>query len=1025
MKIKALFVIGLVILTMWTINFGMSSNFVQHANALGSRTPDNDNSFGTATEISAPGIYNGTLNGGDDIFDFYKINLSANSTSGDTLNVNYTIKEVSGMGSVSILNPEKYRIAFGMCWIGYIPFVNLTICPSYAGYYYIAVVGLGVSDEKYSINVTWKSENRTIDSDNTNATAQTAINGGSYNDDIDPVYDYLDLYQIYLTSGSTTTEGLIVELDNYLDKTIDVYNPDGSLRDYSDIISSTNQSTKEIVRIAADQTGFYTIAVSSSHGFSSQPTPQDYFLNCTIVTGIPPDTDYDRDHALLVYDGTEINTSFNSSFDKHDFYMMDLNTNDNLTVSIYFKDGSGSINIDIQDDIGFPINFNSFGDSSKGEWTWGIAQETIRHYIDVETYSYMGNYTILFSLTGDNLWNRDYPMIKNNINKDFSMMEDTEDLSHVNLNDIFFDPDSEMIFDSPSHPSGSGENINIQILTNGSVKFMPKQDFDGFEVVNFSSQDIKSNFLYWEVNVTVININDAPQVSEITHQVWKEDEEVNFTIPINDADNTEFIITSNSTLFESVNETGRLIFTPTNEQVGFHYIQLDVSDGEYKSIENFTVEVQNTNDPPKIDSVDNKPAVINGTIELQAIEDKWYNFIVIASDIDHDVGETDVLDFYTDIKDPSFSIDSSTGQASFLPLQKHVGTFDIKIIVNDGKGGIGHQNISISVDNVNDIPSKPNIVVNDVRDLTVNCSAEDTTDEDGDELVYTWDFGDGTSPETGEFCVHTYNEGGIYNVTVSASDGNGGISSTYKILNLTLPPDDDTTDDVTDDQTTEDKINDTTTDDNVTDDDKIILPIRNATTDGKESLQDKWWFYPVIGSVIILIIILLVVASIFMRAKKRKEEELLAEEEAQAAAAAPPPPVEAQGPPQPVTAEDLYGQDTVSVPAPAPAAPTPEPVQPPGQEGMLDGPSPAPEIELEMEENPFLVEQFKEEGPEPQQPSELGTGEAQEQLEPITDQVPTTPVAGLQANLCENCGSELSFIEQYNQYYCNNCQSYR
>ncbi|UCH89835.1 MAG: PKD domain-containing protein, partial [Thermoplasmata archaeon] len=828
MKFKSLAMIVLILLTMWAFNQGFLWNVIQNADGKDVRSADNDNTFGTATLISTQGYYNGTINGSDDFADIYKVYLNADASSGDLLNVNYTITNISAFGQVSIINPEKYTTAFRFWWTGVTSFDNITICASYSGYYYIAVASFGPIEQNYSLNVTWYSDTRTIDNDNTNATAQTAVSGGSYSGDLDPIYDYLDLYKIYLTSGATTSDGLILELHNWEDKALDLYNPDGSLRDNSDIIYSSDPNAKEVIEIVADQSGYYTIAVRSSIGFEPPGTPQNYYLNCTVVSGVPNDADYDRDSALLVFDGTEINSSFNSYFDKYDYYMIDLNADDNLTVSVFFIDGYGSVSVDIEDDIGYRINYIEYCSQIKGVWTWGIAEKSTRHYINLRQQDYQGNYTILFSLSGENLWDRDHPMTKNDINKDFSMLEDTEDLSHVNLNDIFIDRDSEIDFGSPSHPDGKGKNIDIDILYNGTVKFMPKDDFYGFEVVNFSATDIHSNSLYWEVNVTVININDPPQISTIGHLEWNEDEEVNYTIPIIDSDNTEFTITHNSTLFNEVNNTGRIAFTPTNEQVGYYYIHLEVSDGEYKTAVNFTAEVLNTNDPPQIIKVDNKPAVPEGYVELTAVEDSWYNFTIEASDPDHIIGETDILEFYTAETDSAFNIDSETGKVSFFPLQEHVGIFKTKIIVNDGKGGIGYQNLSINVENVNDNPTRPNIVINDKIDLTVYCSAEDAVDEDNDNLTYTWDFGDDSGKQTGKECYHSYSEEGIYNISVLVSDGAGGSSNAYYMLNVSLPPDDIPVDDGTDnnDSVIDD---DFPKDDNVSDDNNIHPIIKKET----------------------------------------------------------------------------------------------------------------------------------------------------------------------------------------------------
>ncbi|VVB79491.1 PKD domain protein [uncultured archaeon] len=51
------------------------------------------------------------------------------------------------------------------------------------------------------------------------------------------------------------------------------------------------------------------------------------------------------------------------------------------------------------------------------------------------------------------------------------------------------------------------------------------------------------------------------------------------------------------------------------------------------------------------------------------------------------------------------------------------------------------------------------------------------TDVSGDSLTYTWNFGDESETETGSTVSHTYAQEGIYNVTLTVTDGDGGIST--------------------------------------------------------------------------------------------------------------------------------------------------------------------------------------------------------------------------------------------------------
>ncbi|HEX4915707.1 MAG TPA: PKD domain-containing protein, partial [Vicinamibacterales bacterium] len=52
-----------------------------------------------------------------------------------------------------------------------------------------------------------------------------------------------------------------------------------------------------------------------------------------------------------------------------------------------------------------------------------------------------------------------------------------------------------------------------------------------------------------------------------------------------------------------------------------------------------------------------------------------------------------------------------------------------------------------------------------------------STDPDGDPLTFSWDFGDGSQPGTGDAPSHAYQTSGAFTVTLTVSDGRGGQNS--------------------------------------------------------------------------------------------------------------------------------------------------------------------------------------------------------------------------------------------------------
>ncbi len=108
------------------------------------------------------------------------------------------------------------------------------------------------------------------------------------------------------------------------------------------------------------------------------------------------------------------------------------------------------------------------------------------------------------------------------------------------------------------------------------------------------------------------------------------------------------------------------------------------------------------------------------------------------------------------------------------------GSYQVTLIVDDGQGeqngSRSYKTLLIKVKDVKNTSPDARIITDvttGVAPLAINFDASESTDEDGDELSYTWDFGDGSSEETTEKVAHTYATKGIYTVTLTVDDGRG------------------------------------------------------------------------------------------------------------------------------------------------------------------------------------------------------------------------------------------------------------
>ena len=122
------------------------------------------------------------------------------------------------------------------------------------------------------------------------------------------------------------------------------------------------------------------------------------------------------------------------------------------------------------------------------------------------------------------------------------------------------------------------------------------------------------------------------------------------------------------------------------------------------------------------------------------------------------------------------------------------GAFVCQDNANTAPGTTGNQNFKMvpleRVVSLSPVGNRaPRAVLDVVNCLQLTCTfdASRSSDPDGDDLVFTWDFGDGTSAE-GVSTTHEFPAFGTYTVGLEARDPEDAIGSAVQEVEVSLPP---------------------------------------------------------------------------------------------------------------------------------------------------------------------------------------------------------------------------------------------
>ncbi len=266
-------------------------------------------------------------------------------------------------------------------------------------------------------------------------------------------------------------------------------------------------------------------------------------------------------------------------------------------------------------------------------------------------------------------------------------------------------------------------------------------------------QDSKGRYAEQEIKIEVFNTNDPPELGTISRQVLHQDSLYTFNVPYEDEDldvpgvDEELTFSNDHTdLFTIDAATGRIQFTPENDQVGVWEITITVMDIDGETDEKSIIfEVLNENDSPDIEYIRVQELVEDVPFELQ----------VSATDPDLEERLADGLPVDPDeemsyrTNSTRVPIDPVTGLISFTPTNEDAkwGSLMVKITVVDSSSETATIDVLFNIEGVNDPPDELSIIgllvgqeVKTDKKYQLMAQAKDV-DNTPEELTYMWYVG--------------------------------------------------------------------------------------------------------------------------------------------------------------------------------------------------------------------------------------------------------------------------------------------
>jgi VCBS repeat-containing protein len=357
-------------------------------------------------------------------------------------------------------------------------------------------------------------------------------------------------------------------------------------------------------------------------------------------------------------------------------------------------------------------------------------------------------------------------------------------------------------FVAPNNNAGGRFQISGNSLQVGTTNIDYETSVS--HAITIRSLDAASHFYSKNLNITVINVNEAPTITSSSTFNVVENTSTVATLSATDPEGNGLIWSiiggTDGAKFNINSSTGALSFiaapnfeTPTDANAdNIYVVQIQVSDGTNTTNQTINVTVANANEAPVITSNNTFSIAENNTV------------ITTLTATDPDVGATLLWSIIGGADSAKFNINASTGDLFFatapnfeIPTDANAdNVYVVQVQVSDGTL-TANQIINVTVTNINEAPVITSATTFSMAENNTAVATLAATDPEGTGL--TWSIVGGLdqakftiNSSTGALSFVTAPDyeaptdsdaNNIYNVTVRASDG---INNTNQTINVTV-----------------------------------------------------------------------------------------------------------------------------------------------------------------------------------------------------------------------------------------------